>query len=167
MAKLIFALNSSHDPHKRGIFLAISALLLSTAIAGPASQALAVEFVTVGPRATGMGGAGVAVTTDSLATYWNPAGLAMTQTVDIRAQGTGLVIDHRGFGDAIRDLDDFNSADTSPANITRARDIVNRLNQPGATLSLNGSAGLYLKGHLGEHAFGINVSDVATGGGYI
>ena len=42
------------------------------------AQALALEFVTVGPRAMGMGGAGVAVTTDALATYWNPAGLAMT-----------------------------------------------------------------------------------------
>ena len=43
------------------------------------AQALALEFVTVGPRAMGMGGAGVAVTTDSLATYWNPAGLAQLQ----------------------------------------------------------------------------------------
>ena len=54
------------------------------------SQALALEFVSVGPRAMGMGGAGVAVTTDALATYWNPAGLAMTQTVDVRIQGGGF-----------------------------------------------------------------------------
>ncbi|MEK7300523.1 MAG: hypothetical protein AAB072_05435, partial [Nitrospirota bacterium] len=46
------------------------------------TQVLAGEFVVVGPRAAGMGGAGVAITTDALATYWNPAGLAMTQTVD-------------------------------------------------------------------------------------
>ena len=36
----------------------------------------AVVFVIVGPRAVGMRGAGVAVTTDSLATFWNQAGLA-------------------------------------------------------------------------------------------
>src|SRR5690349_22297179 len=101
---------------------------------------LAVEFVTVGPRAMGMGGAGVAVTTDSLATYWNPAGLAMTQTVDIRIQGSGLAIDRRGFGDAIRDLEDFSPTDSTAA--AKAQDIANRLNQPGATLSVNGSAGL-------------------------
>ncbi|MDH5670410.1 MAG: hypothetical protein OEY86_20605, partial [Nitrospira sp.] len=76
--------------------LTIHTVLLSAALAGPVSHALAVEFVTVGPRATGMGGAGVAVTTDALATYWNPAGLAMTQTVDIRAQGSGLAIDRKG-----------------------------------------------------------------------
>ena len=60
------------------------------------AQVCAVEFVTVGPRAMGMGGAGVAVTTDALATYWNPAGLAMTQTVDIRIQAGLQGIDRLG-----------------------------------------------------------------------
>jgi hypothetical protein len=140
-------------------------LFLTAILGGLATQATAMEFVTVGPRAAGMGGAGVAVTTDSLATYWNPAGLAMTQTVDIRIQGGGQAIDRRGLGEAIRDLEDFNSSDPNAA--ARAQDIATRLNQPGANLSVNGSAGLYIKGHFGEHAFGLNVSDVATGGGYI
>ncbi len=142
-------------------------IFLTSVLAGLATQALAMEFITVGPRAAGMGGAGVAVTTDALATYWNPAGLAMTQTVDIRIQGAGQAIDRRGLGEAIRDLEDFNPNDVSAANAARARDIAGRLNQPGANLSVNGSAGFYLKGHFGEHAFGLNVSDLATGGGYI
>ena len=129
------------------------------------AQALALEFVTVGPRAMGMGGAGVAVTTDALATYWNPAGLAMTQTVDIRIQGGGQVIDRLGIAEAVHDLENFNANDPSLANQTKAQDIANRINRPGATVSVNGSAGLYVKGHLGEHAFGLNISDVATGGG--
>ena len=79
-------------------------------------QALALEFVTVGPRAIGMGGAGVAITTDSLATYWNPAGLAMTQTVDVRIQGGGQVIDRLGIADAIHDLENFDRTDVSAAN---------------------------------------------------
>jgi hypothetical protein len=140
-------------------------ILLPTVLAGLATQAMAMEFVTVGPRATGMGGAGVAVTTDALATYWNPAGLAMTQTVDIRIQGGGQAIDRRGFGEAIRNLEDFNPSD--PNAVARAQDIATRLNQPGANFSVSGSAGLYIKGHFGEHAFGLNVSDMATGGGYI
>lgn len=116
----------------------------------------------------GMGGAGVAVTTNALATYWNPAGLAMTQTVDIRAQGGGLAIDRRGLGDALHDLENFDGSNISDPNLlTRAQDIADRINRPGATISVNGSAGLYLKGHLGEHAFGFNVSDVATGGGFV
>jgi len=45
---------------------------------------------TVGSRALGMGGAFVAVASDSSATWWNPAGLAAGPFVDI-AWGRGLV----------------------------------------------------------------------------
>ncbi len=138
----------------------VTCLLIST-------QALALEFVTVGPRAMGMGGAGVAITTDSLATYWNPAGLAMTQTVDVRIQGGVQVIDRLGIADAVHDLENFNETDISAANQAKAQDIAARINRDGATISINGSAGLYFKGHLGEHAFGFNVSDVATGGAFV
>lgn len=141
-----------------GVLLAASAL---------PSHVSAAEFVIVGPRPMGMGGAGVAVTTNALATYWNPAGLAMTQTVDIRAQGGGQALDREGLGDALHDLENFNRADTSPTNLAYAQSIADRVNQAGASVSVNGSAGLYLKGHLGEHAFGFNVSDVATGGGFV
>lgn len=141
------------------------AVLLATSALPP--QVSAAEFVISGPRAMGMGGAGVAVTTNALATYWNPAGLAMTQTVDIRAQGGGLAIDRLGLGDALNDLEKFNTSDTSPSNLVRAQEIADRINQTGAAVSVNGSAGLYVKGHFGEHAFGFNVSDVATGGGFV
>jgi len=145
-------------------WLRIAVVLVASAWPSSGSAA---EFVIAGPRAMGMGGAGVAVTTNALATYWNPAGLAMTQTVDIRAQGGGMAIDRLGMGDALHDLENFNTADTSPANLANAQSIADRVNQPGAAVSVNGSAGLYVKGHLGEHAFGFNVSDVATGGGFV
>ena len=145
-------------------YRAVRAIAIFIGLMIPA-QALALEFVSVGPRSTGMGGAGVAVTTDSLATYWNPAGLAMTQTVDVRVQGGGQVIDRLGIADAIHDLENFKDP-TAPDAAAKALDIRNRINRPGATVSINGSAGLYIKGHLGEHAFGINISDVATGGGF-
>ena len=122
-------------------------------------QALAAEFVIVGPRAMGMGGAGVAITTDALATYWNPAGLAMTQTVDIRIVGSAQAIDRLGIADAVSDLEDFDPTD--PNAQAKAQDIANRINRPGANTSFNGAAGLYLKGHFGEHAFGFNISERA------
>ena len=145
-------------------FRSLRAVVIFLGLMIPA-QALALEFVTVGPRAMGMGGAGVAVTTDALATYWNPAGLAMMQTVDVRIQGGGQVIDRLGIADAVHDLEKFSPTDPNAA--AKARDIADRINRPGATVSLNGSAGLYIKGHLGEHAFGLNVSDVATGGAFV
>ena len=125
----------------------------------------AVEFAIVGPRAVGMGGAGVAVTTDSLATYWNPAGLAMSQIGDIRVQGTVHGIDRLGVIDTVKEINDLNK--TNPANISRAQGLADKLNQPGATVSGIGSAGLYFKGYWGNSAFGFNVSDVATSGSFV
>jgi len=141
----------------------IAAIML-VVLPGPA---LGVEFVTVGPRAAGMGGAGVAVTTDAYATYWNPAGLAIVKSLDIRIQATAQVTARDGIYNALKDLNDFNPSDTSPANQATAQDIANRINRPGATISGPASGGLYFKGHFGEHAFGFNVSDVATSGGFV
>lgn len=130
-----------------------------------ASQA--VEFAVVGARAAGMGGAGVAVTSDAYATYWNPAGLAMTKTVDIRIGVSGQAIDRLGVRDTIDDLKNFDSSNVSAANVNKANDIANRLNKSNASVSGIAAGGLYVKGYYGEHAFGFNVSDVATGGMYV
>lgn len=135
--------------------------LLLSLLATPAD---AVEFAIVGPRAVGMGGAGVAVTTDSLATYWNPAGLAMTQTVDIRAQASAQGVDRRGVLETLKDIEDFNpSAPTAPAQAVALRDRINN----GGSLSAVATGGLYFKGHIGEHAIGFNISDVATAGSFV
>ena len=142
-------------------------ILLCVMLSLAATPAMAVEFVVVGPRAAGMGGAGVAVTTDAYATYWNPAGLAMVKSLDIRFQGTTQGTDRLGIANALDDLNDFNPNDTSTANQAKAQNIANEINRPGATISALGSAGLYVKGHFGEHAFGFNVSDVATSGAFV
>ena len=146
--------------HRRGVLV----VLLILAWYMP-STAHAVEFAIVGPRAVGMGGAGVAVTTDSLATYWNPAGLAMSQTVDIRVQGTVQGIDRLGVIDTVKEINDLNK--NNPANLSRAQGLADKINQPGATVSGIGAGGLYFKGYWGNSAFGFNVSDVATSGGFV
>lgn len=138
----------------------IQHIFMLAALAGIPTQAMAVEFAVVGPRAAGMGGAGVAVTTDALATYWNPAGLAMTQTVDVRIQATGQAIDRLGVGQTLNDIKDF----TTP-NAAAAQALADRIN--GGTVSGIAAGGLYVKGHFGEHAFGFNVSDVATAGAFV
>jgi F plasmid transfer operon, TraF, protein len=143
-------------------------ILIGVLLSLVATPAAAVEFAVVGPRAAGMGGAGVAVTTDAYATYWNPAGLAMVKSMDIRIQGTAQVTDRLGIGSALNDLQDFTpNATRSTATVTKAQGIANQINQAGATVSGMGTAGLYFKGHFGEHAFGFNVSDVATSGGFV
>ena len=144
----------AHVSERAAVGLVLGTILFT---AGTVS---AVEFAIVGPRAVGMGGAGVAVTTDALATYWNPAGLAMQQSVDIRVQASAQLIDR---GDVKDTLDDINSIDlTNPANLARLQGLLNTLNS--GTVSGVGAAGLYWKGYFGDQAFGFNISDVATGG---
>jgi hypothetical protein len=126
-----------------------------------ATPAMAVEFAIVGSRAAGMGGAGVAVTTDAYATYWNPAGLAMTQTVDIRFQVSAQGVNRSEFLQTVQDIEDFNSSD--PA---QAQALVDKINS-GGSASAVATGGLYFKGHFGEHAFGFNVSNVANAGSFV
>jgi len=114
-----------------------------------------------------MGGAGVATTTDSLATYWNPAGLAMSPTIDLRVQASGQGIDRLGVLDTVKQINDTNVNDTSAANQAKLQNLVNRLNQPGISLSGIGAGGLYFKGYWGSSAFGFNISDVATSGAFV
>lgn len=145
-------------------FAVVSGLVLVGSLFGAVSSQ-AVEFAVVGARAAGMGGAGVAVTTDAFATYWNPAGLAMTKTVDIRIGATGQLVDRLGARDTLDELKNFNASDPSAAS--KAQDIANRLNKPAASLSGIAAGGLYVKGYYGEHALGFNVSDVATAGMFV
>lgn len=142
----------------------MTCLAVSFAVLMPI-QASAVEFAIVGARAAGMGGAGVAVTTDAFATYWNPAGLATSKTIDIRVQGSGQVIDRLGVLTTVSDLENIDTSNL--ANLSRAQDLANKINRPGATASGIGSAGLYVKGYYGDHAFGFSVADVATGGAFV
>ena len=53
-----------------------------------AARAAAEEWAIIGPRAMGMGGAGVAVTRGGLSTYWNPAALAPPRVPDSPPYGT-------------------------------------------------------------------------------
>jgi hypothetical protein len=146
---------------------AMSSVALLGSIFAAVQTSHAVEFAVVGARAVGMGGAGVAVTSDAYATYWNPAGLAMTKTIDIRVGVSAQAIDRLGIKDTIDDVKDFNTSDISQANINKANEIANRINRAGASLSAIGAAGVYIKGYYGEHAFGFNVSDVATAGMFV
>jgi hypothetical protein len=129
-------------------------------------QAAAVEFVFVGTRQVGMGGAGVAATFDATATYWNPAALAMSKKVDVRLQGTLGGVDRGDVLDTIKEINQFNFSDTSAANQARLQYLVDKINKPTTNLSSAGSGGFYLKANFGEHAIGFNVSDVATGGAF-
>jgi hypothetical protein len=87
----------------------------------------------------------------------------MVKSMEIRIQGTGQVTGREGIINALDDLKDFNPNDTQ----AKAQSIADQINRAGATISGVGTGGLYFKGHFGEHAFGFNVSDVATSGAFV
>lgn len=139
----------------------VSCLALASGLCGVgASQA--VEFAVVGARAAGMGGAGVAVTSDAYATYWNPAGLAMTKTIDIRVGFSIQGVDRLGVKDTLDQIDKLDK--NNVANLNQLQSLADKINRPGASVSAIGAGGLYIKGYYGDHAFGISVADVATAG---
>jgi hypothetical protein len=147
-------------------FAVASCLVLASGLYGVAASQ-AVEFAVVGARAAGMGGAGVAVTTDAYATYWNPAGLAMTKTFDIRVGFSVQAIDRLGVTSTLQDIYNINLNDTSPENQARLQALVDKINRPGASVSAIGAGGAYMKGYYGDHAFGFSLADVATAGAFV
>lgn len=152
-----------------GVVWGLSMLAVLWVLMPSATQAI--EFAVVGPRALGMGGAGVAVTTDALATYWNPAGLAVTQQVDIRVQGLIHLVDRLGVRETLDEIDGIEleptTLDEANANVARLTSLLDKLNRPGASVSAIATAGVYFKGRYGEHAYGVNISDVATAGLFV
>ncbi|MDE2491602.1 MAG: conjugal transfer protein TraF [Elusimicrobia bacterium] len=122
---------------------ALVAVLIAAAPAGAA------EWLPLGPRALGMGGAGVALAQGPLASYWNPAALGRP-TMD--SYGIQIpVTAHAGLtGDVIAGANDLKNvqsacpggADCTPGNITKA---LNELNHPGNGARIDVGTGANLK----------------------
>ncbi len=131
------------------------------------APALAVEWQSFGPRAMGMGGAGVAMAQGPMASYWNPAGLGQVENpsgleipVGAQASVNGSLIQ------GIKDLNQLNQACRSGgANCTSAN-IENALNELGSGgANLDGGVGLDLK--LGRLVLFANDLFYAGEGAYI
>jgi hypothetical protein len=148
-----------------GLWVGVVLSVVSPAVAQ------ATEFAVVGPRALGMGGTGVAVTSDALAAYWNPAGLALSQKVGFQAQALTHLVDRLGVGQLLEDIQALELSPTTleEANTTVATlgGLIEQINAPGASISAIGTGGVYFKGRYGEHAYGLSISDVATAGLFV
>lgn len=128
-------------------------------LAGPAGAA---EWQAVGPRAMGMGGAGVAEVSGPLASYWNPAALAratensygLAVPFGVHVALTGTVIEG---AKNLKDLKD-NNANPTQAQVT---DALNKLNDPNNGLRVNANAGGNFK--VGKLAFFLHAfSDIGA-----
>ncbi|MFH1024026.1 MAG: conjugal transfer protein TraF [Planctomycetota bacterium] len=154
---------------KRIMILAVGCVVMVAALTVRAE-----EWIFLGARAQGMGGAGVAVANDATAVYWNPAAYAFEKSFDVQipygvgVAATGDVIKQ---ADAAADamqavnfttiLDKVNAGDVlAAADLRNALDIllveIPKLDRPGQGLLGNVSAGLSIRaGHWGLSGLGL------------
>lgn len=108
--------------------LRLSLAALMTVFTLPAHS---LEWQNVGPRALGMGGAGVAMPQGPLSPFWNPAGLGLIDSAD--GFTAPLHVHAAVKGDVVQGARDLEAISENPAaysqgDVTRA---LNKINQPG------------------------------------
>ncbi|HEX4049024.1 MAG TPA: conjugal transfer protein TraF [Elusimicrobiota bacterium] len=121
----------------------IAALFAFTLAAAAPLGAGAEEWTTMGPRAMGMGGAGVALSQGPLSSYWNPGALGRN-SMDSYG-GTIPVSIHAGItGSAIAGANDLKNATNSCSGAgcqAQANTALKELSNPSNGLRIDGSAG--------------------------
>ncbi|MBY0277372.1 conjugal transfer protein TraF [Candidatus Binatia bacterium] len=128
-----------------------------------AARVEAAPFGFIGPRQVGMGGAGVSATEDAHAIYWNPAGLALHDGLDIRLSGTVRASVNQNLDDAI---DKIRKAVNSGSTSQEVIDYIDgQLDQISANASggTNGGGGIFAKMNWEENAFGLAFYDEFNG----
>jgi len=136
------------------------------------------EWTIIGPRAMGMGGAGVAVTRGGLSTYWNPAGLAPPHAprldtfwdaeipASLQAAATNNFL--KEVGDVVDLLNSLDFIDGGALTETDLQNVIRlvakeipELGEDDRGVTATGSVGLAAKiGYFGMSAMGL----VYTGG---
>ena len=114
------------------IFLTCASLIVTTVLP---VRAQSVE--TVGTRALGMGGAFVAVATDSSATWWNPAALATGPFLDLAL--ASAVTETTGELPANRDRGGWFALGTPPFGFSYYRLRITEIQNPTSTVTESGS----------------------------
>jgi len=123
----------------------------------------AAPFGFIGPRPFGMGGAGVSATEDAHAIYWNPAGLALRDGLDIRLSGTvraAVSDDLDGVVDDVKDA--INSGGSNQEIIDRVNEILSNA-ASDASGGTNGGGGIFAKYTWDDNAVGLSFYDVFNG----
>ena len=123
--------------------------------------ALSAEFIILGPRALGMGGAQVAAVDDVTAVYWNPAAIAACRQANFSLPLGIQIAEYNDITGTLSDIDDvlggYDLDDPEiyldPAKITQIIDLFGKLDEPGTELAAHGNIGLLFS--RGNTAFGM------------
>ncbi len=133
----------------RGLILALLALPMADA-------AMANPFAFASPRQQAMGGAGVALSDDSSAIYWNPANLALRKASDAQLNAT-LNVDVES--KALTKLDELITASDEASAVLDSLDLGNpagSLENAQAVVDFANALGDYGKNGEAVH-FGLNI----------
>ena len=123
---------------KTKLSLAVAAVLCATSVS-------AMQFQTLGYKSVAMGGAGVASSSGSVATYNNPALLAKS-TYDVEISlGAGASLYDHGAGASVQALDEsgfMNTIDKASTDLTTLvpADVQNLINGKNIIMNMNGNA---------------------------
>jgi len=127
----------------------ITALFAVAAILSAVSPASALEWTVLGPRALGMGGAGVADAQGPLASYWNPGALGLPTE---NSYGLAIPVDaHVAFDGQVlagaKALQDIHGNNCGAGGCTQAQvdQAYSDLSQVGTGLRVDAGAGANLK----------------------
>lgn len=145
-------------------------LSLLTILALSTSTLSALQFQTVGYKSISMGGAGVASSSSSAASYNNPALLAKasstvevslglgTSTYDHGAGASVQALEDSGFMDALDDADeDLDNADVD--TLFAGKDVILDMDNKGVELSPHG----YIGAQVYNYGFGVFTTSNLTG----
>lgn len=159
----------------------LASILFSTTFAA-ASSSEAREWTIVGPRALGMGGAGVAVANDATASYWNPAAFGFFSDSTggeygrrdwsaVLDAGFGVQV-HEDLGEQIDvisgiDFDQFSGGNIDIAEVPDFIEMVSQLktfdDNPDRALTITVNGGLRTQvGHFGLAGYAF--SDISAKG---
>ena len=147
--------------------LRLPSLFLIVFLAAPSAQAQILE--SVGSRALGMGGAFVAVASDSTASWWNPAALAAGPFVDVAI--ARAVTEARGQLPAMRDRTTWLTLGTPPFGFSYYRFQVTNIGDssptvPGGQDRQGIRAGVPLQS-LSVNQFGVTLDQSIAGGVHV
>ena len=108
------------------------------------------QFVQVGARAVGMGGAYVAVADEMTSAYWNPAAGALVQRGQLGGYGGVHYADYGDLVDLVNEVSNFDPGDIEnidPEDLEEVLDLLERLQKEGLRANGEGHYGFTMLGN--------------------